>query len=226
LFPWLAAASLVGALVLVGEKRQRGWVLMTVIVSAILIVIYGGWNFTDNPDPTIVTIGTSYVRYWLPIFVLTTPLIAESLIWLANRTRAVTARPIILAGLVVSMIGLSIHPVFFAPDGLAITRANLMDFAQTQQQVVNATEPSSVIVVDRDDKFLWPDRQVIQPLRSDFTYASLPIIAKSAPLYYFGITFPQTDLDYLNQQKLKGLGLQIRLIKTIGEESLYKLYAP
>lgn len=226
LFPWLAAASIVGALVLLGEKRRRDWVLVTLVVSVVLALIYGGWNFNDNPNPNTISIGTSYVRYWLPIFVLSTPLIAESLIWLSHRARAKSAASIILGGLVLLMFGLSVSPVFFATDGLEVMRQSLQGFVSDRAQVLAATEPSSVIVVDRDDKILWPERQVIQPLRDDTTYASLPIIAKSAPLYYFGLTLPETDLDYLNQQKLPGLGLQIQAVKTIDTKTLYKIYAP
>ena len=40
---------------------------------------------------------------------------------------------------------------------------------------------------------------------------------------YYGITLPETDLSYLNDEKLKGLGLHIELVKTFDAETLYRI---
>ena len=43
---------------------------MSLVVSAWLLVVYGSWWFSDNPDPTAITLGSSYVRYFLPLYIL------------------------------------------------------------------------------------------------------------------------------------------------------------
>jgi hypothetical protein len=50
-------------------------------------------------------------------------------------------------------------------------------------------------------------------------------IVALVPLYYYGITLPQADIDYLNGDKLKAMGLQIDFVENFGEESLYKIYS-
>ncbi|MEK9152117.1 MAG: hypothetical protein AAB692_02010, partial [Patescibacteria group bacterium] len=79
-FPWWS--FLVGAaLASFGVKTRRGAKISKNVsafgaaaaaASIWLIFFYGSWIFSDNPDPDAVTIGSSYLRYWLPIFVLST----------------------------------------------------------------------------------------------------------------------------------------------------------
>ena len=87
------------------------------------------------------------------------------------------------------------------------------------------TEVDAVIIVDRADKLFFPDRRVIYPLRDEKTYALMLQIVALVPLYYYGITLPQADIDYLNGDKLKAMGLQIDFVENFGEESLYKIYS-
>ena len=85
------------------------------------------------------------------------------------------------------------------------------------------TDPKSLVIVDRADKLLFPQRPVIYPLRSEATYAALPKLSGAAPLYYYGITFPEKDLDFLRSEKLPPLGLTIEKVLELQEESLYYL---
>ena len=226
LFPWMSFAAAAGFLIVVGQRRPcraaRTYLIVTVLVAAWLWAFYGSFVFHDNPDPTLVTIGNSYVRYWLPIFILISPFVGELIVWLGRHIRHIFVSRLMMTVLTVAFIILNIHPTFFAADGLLSTRQNLFAFAATRESVLAATEDDAIIIVDRADKFLWPDRRVIVPLRSEETYAAMPTIITLAPLYYFGITFPPADMDYLNQEKLVGSGLQIDWVKTIGEESLYQ----
>lgn len=221
LFPWMSLTAALGFLFLLRTRRVRVYLIVAILVTIWLWLFYGSWNFHDNPDPSIITIGNSYVRYWLPIFVLASPFVAVLIDWLARRFSALMARHIAI-GLTVLMIAANVYPTFFANDGLWSTRQNIFAFAATRDIVLDSTEENAIIVVDRADKFLWPERRVIQPLRSESTYQAMPALAAIAPLYYFGITFPQTDIAYLNTIKLAEMKMRIEYILTIGEESLYR----
>lgn len=224
LFPWMSFLAL-GGFALAIKKRAvpKSYLWLTVLLSAWLFAFYGSWTFNDNPDPALVTIGTSYVRYWLPIFILISPYVAMAIVWIGQRLALVSARSTVM-GLLVALFLLNIYPVFYAVDGLVSLRQNLFAFADERQQIMNATEANAIIITDRADKLLWPYRRVVQPLRSEATYTAMPALVQTAPVYYVGITFPQSDLDYLNQQKLPPLGLSIALVQTLGAESLYRLY--
>ena len=82
-----------------------------------------------------------------------------------------------------------------------------------------------MIIVDRADKIFFPHR-VMYPLRSQQTYSLMPIAVENVPVYYYGITFPEKDIEYLNTKKLKELGLQIEHMQTFDEESLYRISKP
>jgi hypothetical protein len=165
------------------------------------------------------------VRYWLPLFILSTPLIALAVRWIANRALTPFARTLCIAVIVLLCAALNVRTVFFAPeDGLVPAAATMAQAAGIRDWVLQLTEPDAVIIVDRADKLFFPYRQVRYPLRDEGTYALMPTLVLHAPLYYYGITFPETDMEYLNGEKLKLLGLHIELVQTFDEESLYRIY--
>ncbi len=213
-----------------GERRQARWAYLFVFagVSAWLVLFYGSWNVHDNPDPGAITIGNSYIRYWLPAFVMTTPFAALTLIKLCERPLTTFARRAAATMLAIVVLFLGVRVAFFSPgDGLVPERNILTAYAAVRSSVFAQTEPDAVIIVDRSDKLFFPDRLVRYPLRDEATYALMPRLALRVPLYYYGITFPETDMTYLNTRKLKDLGLFITLLQTYDQESLYRIsFAP
>lgn len=228
LFPWMTVAAALGLLIILGrlkhhERGRQAYLVVTLTITAWLFMFYGSWSFTDNPDPTLVTIGTSYVRYWLPVFVLWSPFVAQFLVWFSDRMRTSFTRRTSIALFALLLVGLNVRPVFSADDGLLRIRDGLAISAEKRERVLTLTEENAILVVDRADKFLWPHRRVIQPLRSETTYVAMPDLAAQAPLYYFGIPLPEWDLNYLNNEKLVLLGLQIELVEEIQDEALYAI---
>lgn len=225
LFPWMSVLAVAGMLSVVRGKSNDAWrwlVVVTLGLAVWLAAVYGSWSFNDNPDPAAVTLGDSHVRYWLPLFVLSTPFIAHALMLLAapcsKRYRAT-----VLAASVAAVVALSGVLVFVDGDGLLHSRRAMASAIEKRSAIFAHTEQDAVVVVDRADKFVWPYRAVIQPLRSETTYTAMPAVAAAAPLYYFGITLPADDMTYLNTVKLAGLGLRIDLVTTVGDESLYRI---
>ncbi|MDD5290875.1 MAG: glycosyltransferase family 39 protein [Patescibacteria group bacterium] len=73
MFPWLFWPAVLGGLLffqklLRWRKRHLVYLIVYGIISVILLFYYGSWIFHDNPDPRSFTIGNSYTRYWLPIY--------------------------------------------------------------------------------------------------------------------------------------------------------------
>lgn len=228
MFWWLSVLALPGFFLLLAHKANRRtirWAMfLAVCVSLWLVFMYGSWEIHDNPDPTQITMANSYVRYWLPLYLFSTPMIAITIEWLATRGRSLLSQRLIVATLVVVVVGLNVNATFVqGQDGLTWMREELLSSTQIQESVLRYTEPDSVIIVDRGDKLFFPHRHVWYPLRDEATYAAMPSILESTTLYYYGITFPQTDLDYLNDSRLKRMGLGIEHIETYGNESLYRI---
>ncbi|MEK7097379.1 MAG: hypothetical protein AAB906_00855, partial [Patescibacteria group bacterium] len=71
----------------------------------------------------------------------------------------------------------------------------------------------------------FPERKVIMGLFTDDNmnreYAKL---AKLIPVYYYNFTFPEKDIDYLNNKRLPQFGLEIKEVEKISDSfTLYKL---
>jgi len=227
LYPWMVLPGLVSALLIVKQWQTESntWrflFLYTLFLSTWLGVVYGSWTFSDNPDPSIVTIGNSYVRYWLPLFILSIPFTARAVLFLNNRLQSkFQNKPLILIILVMAI--LSTKLIFFSPDGLIQTRQALQTFGEKRAFIVENTEEDAIVIVDRADKFVFPSRTVVTPLRSEATFAELHNLAERRPLYYWGITLPEKDMVFLNSVQFAEMGLQIEYIQTVLDESLYKI---
>jgi hypothetical protein len=228
LYPWMSALTLIGVGIVLAKKEKRNHVvwkpllILTILLSIWLGIFYGSWTFHDNPDPNIYSLGNSYVRYWLPLFLLASPFAALAAQEVTSLIKNKHARVASTTAVVIIFIALSGNLVFFGEDGFVKTHAALATFEEKKEIILSVTEEESVIIVDRADKYLYPDRRVIVPLRSDITYAAMPTIVKQVPLYYFGITLPKKDLNFLNETQLQD-GLLIEPVITISEETLYRI---
>jgi hypothetical protein len=211
---WLVLPAVIGAIL--AARRGFKWrYLLFLLVIGVLVIVYGSAVIHDNPDPAAITIGNSYSRYWLPLFVATTPLAALAISRLRKNLR--------IFCLIIFFL-LSFNLVFFSSaDALWPSRQRLIEVGAIRERVLALTESEAVVIVDRADKLFFPDRRVRFPLRDETTYALMAPLAKAGPLYYFGITFPQVDLDYLNNEKLKSDGLVVELVEIFNEESLYQI---
>lgn len=231
LFWWWGAVFTAAAGFLIGRRlRSRGPVTGGMRVLAAvgaymtvwLVLFYGSYAARDNPDPAAVTIGSSYIRYWLPLFVLSTVPVAAAIVHTAG-TFAPRMRPQVVGAVVAALAVASGITVFTAPqEGLLAVRTNLMRYDAETRDVIARTGADAVIVTDRADKLLFPARRVVQPLRDDGTYAVLPALARSGPLYYYGITLPPEDLAYLREERLPALGLTMNPVSSYAEETLYR----
>ena len=228
MFWWLSILALPGFFLLLAHQKNRRTIrcalALATLVSVWLALMYGSWEIHDNPDPTQITMANSYVRYWLPLYVFSTPMIAMTIVWIAQRGRSVWARGLIVATLMLLVLGLNVNATFVqGQDGLLRMRSELLSASQIQESVLRYTASDAVIIVDRADKLFFPHRRVWYPLRDEATYAAMPLILESVTLYYYGITFPQQDFDYLNTSRLARMGLRIERVETYEEESLYRI---
>ena len=225
LYPWMSLLAIVGMVLAVSERTddRRHWRVLTMVtlgLSAWLGIVYGSWKIIDNPDPSIISLGNSHVRYWLPLFALASVFAARALVYLLGDKSVL--RKLFVANLLLLMTLLSLQLVFWGHDGYLPSREALATFALKGERILDLTEDDAIVIVDRADKYLFPERRVVVPLRDESTYAALPDMLNHAPVYYFGITLPEQDVTYLNTQKLALLGVRIELVDTLQEESLYR----
>ncbi|MEA3449951.1 MAG: glycosyltransferase family 39 protein [Patescibacteria group bacterium] len=256
MFSVLSYLSLAGFLVYFfgnGKKRVRHyWLFFGLsLVLAILIIYYGSWHFFDNPDKTAHTIGNSYTRYWLPIYLGLIPFAsyfiirvtrALSVIKIRDKNkeevgqlrlfsrkkyfRASTAR-FIMRFLSVGLIIISSLNFVYqgSEEGLVFLAAKQRQDKYEWEKVIEITENNSVIITRYHDKLFFPERKVIVGLFDDKNMIErYTRLVDYLPVYYYNFHFPKKDIDYLNLRRLKEFGLSIKLIEHVTPTfALYQL---
>lgn len=214
--------------------------------SLILIIYYGSWEFHDNPDPNSYTIGNSYTRYWLPVYLGFIPFASMAIIRITRilfSFRILQAKSdeakffslkigykflaVISQILIVSLVAINSVQYVLAgsEEGLIYNIARQEKSHQEWEKVINLTEGNSVIITRYHDKLFFPERKVIVGLFDDKNmldeYAKL---ARLLPVYYYNFTLPEKDMEYLNSRRLYEFDLSIREVKKISDSfTLYKI---
>ncbi len=242
MFPVLLYSGLLG-LVILGVQTIRRWqkkylvyVLVWLTLGTILVFYYGSWLFNDNPDPNRFTIGNSYTRYWLPIYLMLMPLAALAIIrvsqaiLLINQKTKAKVRRLIANGLqaaiiLVIMASAIIFVLYGSEEGLAYLYYNNKLEKVSVEQVVFLTEPEAVIITRYYDKFFWPERRVIMGTIPDQELlTAVSKLAQYYPVYYYNFYLNEADVNYLNERKLPDYNLEMKIIKKINSTfGLYQL---
>jgi len=240
MFPYLSALSFLGGVFFLIAKLKKWrlvYLLNFFIVSSILVLYYGSWQFFDNPDPSRYTIGNSYTRYWLPIYLLAMPLAAYFIVLVTNllfgikdRVLGVFDRSLIFLKntfiiIILSFIAYnSLIFVFFgSEEGLIHLYYNHRRDLSDTQRVLSQTEDNAIIVTQYHDKQFFPERRVIVALLNhNETNKSISQLVDHYPVYYYNFSFRDIDMEYLNNRKLLEYDLNIEPIFKQGKFSLYK----
>lgn len=244
MFPVLSILFVLGSLLIIArsflkfEKKYLVYFLLFITIATILIFYYGSWQFNDNPDPNRFTIGNSYTRYWLPIYLMMIP-IASFFIYKFTRAFVFAISGLksykskcIASGLqliiVLVIAALSIDFVLFGSEEglLHLYYNNLRDRAYIEE-VRTLTEDNSIIITKYYDKFLFPERRVIMgTIPNDELLVASAKLVKYYPVYYYNFNLPADAIDYLNDRKLDIYNLKLETLKRINHDfTLYSLVA-
>ena len=242
MFPIYFVASIIGLAFFVynwKEVRRRKimFIIFWVISSAILVFYYGSWEFHDNPDPRSFTIGNSYTRYWLPIYLGAIPFVALAIDKASRSIGKVLSRGrkdiifhsmrlIMITSALMVVSFTSIHFLLFgSEEGLAGLYKKAKQARGEWAMLLRSTPNNSAIITRYHDKLLFPERKVIVGDFNDNNMNKLyAVLADKLPLYYYNFTLPQKDVDYLNNRRLADFGLSIAPTNVINNNfSLYKI---
>lgn len=209
------------------KELSRGEILYLVfflVSSAWLVLFYGGYQFKEFLDESAVVFGSSYLRYWLPLFVFSLPFLAGFLIWLKERRNAFKFLwPAVILILVYACFQLVMLDPYY---GLKKTREeDLVPNYRVAEEVIRLTEENAVILAGPDDKIIFPERRVVAYNFNNlpmWKMESLPKIwAQGRPVYYLSLI--PAEFGKLNEF-LSEENLGFTLIKEIDpRRKLYKL---
>ncbi|MEI6836062.1 MAG: glycosyltransferase family 39 protein [Candidatus Falkowbacteria bacterium] len=240
MFPWLTYLAGFGflGLVILNFKRPRKkdivYFLIWATLSVILVLYYGSWRFTDNPNAASYTIGNSYTRYWLPMYLMAIPLVAlaielglKALFFLFRKHSSY--RALVFGGATVAVFLIAISSlnflVFGSEEGLINLYYNTRVDKTIGDMVFSLTSQEAVIVTRYHDKVLFPERRIMIGVMDEEKY--YPYIVKLLqyyPVYYFNFSYTPEAVTYLNKGRLAKYQLQMDLVKkTGGRFALYKI---
>lgn len=181
------------------------YLILFIFFSLFLLIFYGSWSFYDNLLK-IPSIGTSYVRYFLPIYVFSLPLAAWLIVWLWRRSRILKmAAAVLVAVLFLS----SVREVFAPLEGLASVKKTIQTYQSWQTEIYQQTESRSVIVARYADKYLFPGRKIIPGWQEEEQIKAIGnLVGAGWPVYLYDLKLSEKEKTELeNQLRTQGLKL-------------------
>lgn len=168
------------------------------IISVCLIILYGSWRVVDNPDPNAVTLGTSYARYFLPIYIFSLPIISYSLFDLLKKFKNLK----IIIGIFIFCLFyyFSFNLVFLdKEEGIFKIKSNIRNYQSIASEVINITEKESIIIAEKNDKIFFPARKVIYKLNNEKDEKVLDTLLDTTNIYWWRFQLNDDDLDYIKK---------------------------
>jgi|GEM_PF-2992867 len=158
--------------------------LVATIVSAWLVASYGSWMIADPLVLKLNTIGVSHVRYWLPISIFGA--VAFGVVASRIADKGKTWRAAVIVYLVVCAV-LSARLVFFSEKESLVAVAGRVASYDAAAAIVEASTPeNAVILTDRTDKEIFPDRTVTPGYPETVEdFRAVASIACNRPLYLY-----------------------------------------
>lgn len=223
--------GLLGALTFIKQKNLkkslRWWyVVFLSTISLWLLLYYGSFSFTEYVfDPDANLLGSSYLRYWLPLYLFYIPLAVFFIFHISKKLPQKVEHGFQV--MVFSIIILSSLSIVFADPnyGLVVTRNTIAKEYKTKFNAIMLAVPKNgIILAGPDDKIYWPERQAI-----GYSYGPMPdwLIRELSglikyPEVYFVTPLPG-EATRINK-RISDSGIGFDYIKSItGSYLLYRL---
>jgi hypothetical protein len=190
------------------NKRKKVYLISYFILAIWLLVYYGSWQIRDNISLSSVTIGNSYIRYWLPMYIFALPFVAivffkvASINFLKNKiVYFLTAFFIVISFNIVVVKG---------EESILRVRNNVLDYKKDALNIYNITEDNSIILSRYEDKVFFPERRVVFFNPNNYgAFEGLVKIMDENRIYFYDKFIPQKDIDYINNKKIKHLNIEV-----------------
>ncbi|MCX6745869.1 MAG: hypothetical protein NTX00_02495 [Candidatus Parcubacteria bacterium] len=224
LFWWMFLASVLGGFIFLKkyhDKNHAVYFVLSLCVCLYLLAYYGSWLFADQLTLALNKIGISYVRYFLPIYILSLPFAAIFIDWLINLFKNKKIKIILALFLALTFLGLTINVVYLAGnDNLIKIKQNIGDYTDINKKVIALTEGDAVIISQRSDKIFFPERKVIGTWKIDDFENWTKLLDANVPLYYYATE----SVDFLDQLYSELFYYDMELTNETQIEGDYYLY--
>lgn len=220
-FWFIALPSTLGIFVFTKKtrtKEQNFYLSSFMVIVVWLLIYYGSWEIKDNISLTDVTIGNSYVRYWLPIYIFSLPF-ASIFLW--DMYHKKIAGKILFYAMIFIYLIFSANTVLISgEESILAVRKNILEYQSTAKNIISKTERDAIIMVRYEDKIFFPDRRVIVYIADDYSkFSKLNNIIDDIDIYYYNKFIGVDDVNFINNNKINEFGL---IIENKGD-GLYKV---
>lgn len=212
------------------NKQQKIYILIFSIITIWLIIYYASGEFYGLSGDLISgenesIIGSSYLRYWLPIYVFGLPFCVFVIINLKIFFQAKIIKYSILPIIILLFIFFSINSVLLDPtQGIIKLKIYNKDNIKKENEIISFIDNNGVIISNRSDKIFFPKRKVIinPPAKKNKSNKIMTKLINNVPVYYFYNPFDENSQNTLEMFNELGLDLyQIYIFKN--QEILYRL---
>jgi len=198
--------AMAGALLILFQKKTqyKKYLAVSALISLLLIIYYGSWRLADPLVLSLNTISISYVRYFMPIYMLSLPLVAYFL----RRVFYTKSKYMIWSIYLLLMIlaTMSIRQAFVTKyDGLIATKQTLQSYHEQFLGVQKIAEAGSFIYSERSDKVFFPYYHVIVPQGDLPLWERIAKIPRLSQVYYYTDQEPadlEDEVAQMQQYKL------------------------
>jgi len=215
---WSISFAVLGFVVfLFGKKTKEQYAYASVLcATSLFLIVYYGSNY--DVLFSSANISVAYERYWLPIFVLGMPYVIFSFFAIPAVKKYAKALSVFL---VIVFLWFSIPMVYGGPDGLLAVRAQKHYMQQVKGDVLGIVPAQAVIATDREDKFFWPERDVVVRVTDPaIGKATAEMLEKGFEMYYF--TYGDGQISSSKQEHFDEYGLDTSIEKVFKDHTLYK----
>lgn len=227
LLPLWALFTFFGLITFLRNKtiKQGKYLLIFFFTTLIALTFYYGsseyfGNFRTHDQPVI---GSSFARYWLPIYIFALPLIAGFLLKLKEKYKSLGK--ILLLFFITLYLLFNIDLVYNDADtGLLQIENKITEYQSIKEKVLSLTEEQAVIWAESNDKYLFPQRSVIYALDLPDDIKILQKAVNLVPVYYFTDRSVE-ELEIFNNQYLRINGLNFQWQNVVNGNNLFYLEA-
>jgi len=175
------------------------------IVTAIwLVLYYGSYEFYEYIDKSKIILGSSYLRYWLPLYIFGLPFCALALMEIKKIFKNRKSGYLVVIIIIFLFFLLSISKVLLDPlHGIYKIKMNNSISINKEQVFFNETGPDSVIIAGSADKVFFPKRKVMVSLPKDnkkFKELITKLVGQ-VEVYYFFNPLDSNSEEILNRFK-------------------------
>lgn len=215
----------------ISYKKRFLYLVYCLLLTIYLLIFYGSWSIVDRIDQKTLSLGTSYLRYWMPIYILALPLIASLISQFLNFA---ICNKLKFHRRYKTALGLAVIILLFIPTVNLVVRKTdeslflLKNLSENRikskltNQIVN---PEDVIIIYKQaDKIFFPERpKIITELVVPIDYRSVANIAKLRQVYYYTFA-PSETVNFISRRDFEPYGLKITDgQQVLGTDWIYKI---